>query len=496
MGDSNVEHEEARNAEKFEFWEKVLNSAKYVVAPMVDQSELAWRMLSRRYGAQLCYTPMLHASVFIRDEGYRKEALHSCPEDRPLIMQFCANDPNIFVEAAKLAEDCVDAIDLNLGCPQCIAKRGHYGAFLQDEWDLVYRILNHAVKSLKVPVTCKIRIFKDIDKTVKYAQMIEKAGVSLLTVHGRTREMKGVLTGIADWKYIKAVKQNVKIPVYANGNIQYMSDVERCLIETGVEGVMSAEGNLHNPALFHGIQPHIADMGEEYLDLVQQYPCPLSYVRGHLFKLWHHTLQVHIDLRMELAIAKTLDAIIDLNKQLRKRCDDDMKTSDGINDGILPFPHWICQPYIRPSPNKTEKDKQKKSLKRPLASIIEPDLNMEGLSKNQIKKRLRNPTAKFKIRDGPRPKKQYEKCVNCGNPKGLKCLFELCRACCKEKAHSLMADCPGHNLYFKSKEEKRLKWEAEQREKEKQESQELEQNVTELDLNTIPQKNDICKNKS
>ncbi|XP_039467500.1 tRNA-dihydrouridine(16/17) synthase [NAD(P)(+)]-like [Oreochromis aureus] len=455
----------------FEFWRKTLKEARYVVAPMVDQSELAWRLLSRRHGAQLCYTPMLHAQVFVRDANYRRENLYSevCEEDRPLITQFCANDPEVFLQAALLAQDYCDAIDLNLGCPQMIAKRGHYGVFLQDEWDLLEKMVSLANEKLKVPITCKIRVFKEVEKTVRYAQMLEKAGCQLLTVHGRTKDQKGAMTGIASWEHIKAVRQAVNIPVFANGNIQHLSDVERCIQETGVQGVMSAEGNLHNPALFEGRSPPVWEMAEEYLEVVKRYPpCTLSYVRAHLFKLWHHTLQIHQDLREELAKVKTLEGLADVSKQLRLRCQEEIakgKDSEDKESG-LPFPRWICQPYVRPVPKETvtNGNSQESVVKKTVCqkrALEDCDGSADTLSKNKQKKRSRNPKKNF----CPEQKPKYIKCEQCGNPKGNKCVFSLCRGCCKKKAYKEVADCPSHGLRFKTKAEKRKAEEKEQAER-------------------------------
>jgi tRNA-dihydrouridine synthase 1 len=202
-------------------------------------------------------------------------------------------------------------------------------------------------------VTCKIRIFPDIQKTIQYAKMLEEAGCQLLTVHGRVREQRGVNTGLADWNQIKAVKDHVKIPVIANGNVLHYDDIEKCLEYTGVEAVMTAEGNLHNPALFEkDVQYNVCSIAEEYLSLCSQYPTPISSVRAHLFKLWIKCLPYHTDLREDLAKAKKLTEIVTIASELKQRLKKEEeeyiaigKKSNRFEDDQLP--HWICQTYVR-----------------------------------------------------------------------------------------------------------------------------------------------------
>ncbi|XP_037545311.1 tRNA-dihydrouridine(16/17) synthase [NAD(P)(+)]-like [Nematolebias whitei] len=365
-----------------------------------------------------------------------------------------------------------------------IAKRGHYGVFLQDEWALLEKMVRLANERLSVPVTCKIRVFEEIEKTVRYAQMLEKAGCQLLTVHGRTKDQKGAMTGVASWEHIKAVRVAVNIPVFANGNIQHLSDVSRCIQETGVQGVMSAEGNLHNPALFEGRSPPVWEMAEEYLEMVKQYPpCSLSYVRAHLFKLWHHTLQIYQDLRDELAKVKTLEGLADVSKQLKQHCQEEIAEGKNGRENVsdLPFPHWICQPYVRPAPKQpiTNGTCQRSTVKQTVCQkrlLEDEDGAADTLSKNKQKKRSRNPNKNF----SPDQKPKYLKCEQCGNPKGNKCVFNLCRGCCKKKAFKEVADCPSHGLRFKTKAEKRKAEEEELRNNTRKESSVMELNSCSL----------------
>ncbi|CAL1693795.1 unnamed protein product [Somion occarium] len=423
----------------YEFYEKVLGSPKYIVAPMVDQSELAWRRLSRRYGGQLVYTPMINAKLFSENnrKAFREQQFNTAegeegsPEDRPLIVQFCANDPEQLLTSAKVVEPFCDAIDINLGCPQDIARRGCYGSFLQDEWDLIYRLVNTLHKNLSVPVTAKFRVFPTVEKTVEYAKMLESAGAQILTCHGRTRDQRGHNTGLADWEKIRAVKQAVSVPVFANGNILFHSDIERCLEATGADAVMSAEGNLYNPAVFApslasmpppvlppsdpntphprhwhiatdtGLHPAHTTLALEYLSIVKSLKTPTSNgaIKAHLFKLFRPALSRETDLRDRLGkmrvdrgkerecVEKWEEVVRELDARMRR---DAMDVNDKTIDelitidpatGLKILPHWVAQPYFRPLPpppgGQTLKKKEIKSESAPADSPM-TNVNMQS----------------------------------------------------------------------------------------------------------------------
>lgn len=227
----------------------------------------------------LAYTPMFHARLFDETPKYRESHFQSTVSaedpaphldgnpafDRPLFVQFCANDPDHLLAAARHAVPYCDAVDLNLGCPQGIARKGHYGAFLQEDQDLVFRLINNLHNNLPIPVTAKIRVLETKEQTLAYAQNVLNAGASIITVHGRRREQKGHLTGVADWSFIRYLREHLPkdTVIFANGNILQPGDVEKCLEATGADAVMSAEGNLSDPGIF-GSAPPVGEEGREY----------------------------------------------------------------------------------------------------------------------------------------------------------------------------------------------------------------------------------------
>lgn len=183
-------------------------------------------------------------------------------------------------------------------------------------------------------------------------------------------------------------------------------------------------------------------------------------------------LQIHQDLREDLAKVKNVEGLTEVSKQLRLRCQEEIARGKAAEEkeSSLPFPHWICQPYVRPPPKDllTNGNSQSTEVKRTVCqkrALEDSDGAADTLSKNKLKKRSRNPNKNF----CPEHKPKYIKCEQCGNPKGNKCVFNLCRGCCKKKAFKEVADCQSHGLRFKTKAEKQKAEEEKKKEEEEKE---------------------------
>lgn len=144
--------------------------------------------------------------------------------------------------------------------------------------------------------------------TLDLCRKIESCGASILTVHGRTKEQNKELVGQCNWDNIKLIKETMNIPVFANGGIYTFSDVEKCLSYTNVDGVMSSESLLENPALFYN-KGEIVDLDQlatEYLHLWKIWDnSNTGCLKAHLFKMLHSGLARYTDVRAKLGQART-----------------------------------------------------------------------------------------------------------------------------------------------------------------------------------------------
>ena len=189
-----------------------LGRPRYWLAPMVGQSEPAFRMLVRSLGAHICSTEMIDIGGYAKSAEYRAQfPFFDC--DRPLIVQLGGADRSSLVPAARLVEAAggCDAIEINAGCPQACARKGRYGAFLMDDPPTLCEMVQELRNAVSLPILVKIRVFAEHEPTVTLAKQLEAAGCSILTVHGRTRNQAGK-TGrqcrvLADWTKIAAVKR-------------------------------------------------------------------------------------------------------------------------------------------------------------------------------------------------------------------------------------------------------------------------------------------------
>lgn len=234
-----------------------------ILAPMAGITDLAFRKLCKECGAGLVETEMVSAkAIYYKDEKTLK-MINTEGEKRPISIQIFGNEPEIMAEATKFLNDKADIIDINMGCPAPKVVKNGDGSKLLLDLDLVYDIVHSVVQVSKVPVTVKIRMGWDEKHIVaiEAAKVIEKAGASAITIHGRTRLQ--FYSGNANWDIIKQVKEAVSIPVIGNGDVVDGESARKMFEETGVNGIMIGRATLGNPWIFNEVISYLN--GDEYI---------------------------------------------------------------------------------------------------------------------------------------------------------------------------------------------------------------------------------------
>ncbi|OQV24582.1 tRNA-dihydrouridine(20a/20b) synthase [NAD(P)+]-like [Hypsibius exemplaris] len=272
--------------------------------------ELHFRHLVRKWGCDVAFTPMITADSFVKSEKAREADFSTDPDDRPLIVQFGSSSPSDIVDAAEYIARVSDGIDINCGCPQKWAIAEKIGGYLLTHPDIIQDMivqLRNRIPDETFTKSIKIRIDPDIRKSVDLCQQLEAAGVSFITVHGRTLKQKNEP---ADWDAIKVIKDSVRIPVFANGDIKTSEDIVKVVADTGVDGVMSANGLLANPAMFSGHDVTPMECVQDWLDINERdKSCPFRVFHHHL--IWMTEKQMSKADRIKFSDFTTKEKVVD-----------------------------------------------------------------------------------------------------------------------------------------------------------------------------------------
>ncbi|MFA5164502.1 MAG: tRNA dihydrouridine synthase DusB [Candidatus Omnitrophota bacterium] len=230
-----------------------------ILAPMAGISDLPYRMLNRKAGAEFAFTEMVNARSLSYNNVKALELLGSAKGDRPLGVQLVGNEPEYINRAIeKLHRHKFDILDFNAACPERkVVAKGEGAALLKDLKKLK-RILKIFVRESKWPVTVKLRAGWDRNtiNARDAALHAEDAGVSAVFIHGRTRNQ--LYSGTVDYGIIKEVKDAVKIPVIGSGDVLSGPQAKKMFDETGCDGILIARGGLGNPWIFAEIEEYLA----------------------------------------------------------------------------------------------------------------------------------------------------------------------------------------------------------------------------------------------
>lgn len=234
------------------------------LAPMEDVTDMGFRLMCKRFGADMVYTEFVSSDALIRHVNKTQAKLTISDEERPVAIQIYGREVDAMVGAAKICEEAnPDILDINFGCPvKKVAGKGA-GSGMMRTPELMVEITKAVVDAVKIPVTVKTRLGWDNDSRiiVELAERLQDTGIQALTIHGRTRAQ--MYTGEADWTLIGAVKNNPRmhIPIIGNGDVTAPGICKRRFEETGVDAIMIGRGSIGCPWIFEDIR-HYLDTNE------------------------------------------------------------------------------------------------------------------------------------------------------------------------------------------------------------------------------------------
>ncbi|MBI5476029.1 MAG: tRNA dihydrouridine synthase DusB [Ignavibacteriales bacterium] len=228
------------------------------LAPMENVTDISFRLLCKKFGADIVYTEFVNSEGLIRNVVKTKNKMEFLPEERPIGIQIYGSLDSSMEQAARMAEELQpDLIDINAGCwVRKVSTRGAGAGLLKDTENL-YKIVNTVVKSVNLPVTVKTRLGWDENsiEIIDVSKMIEDAGAQAITIHCRTRSQGH--SGNPDYDWISKVKDVIKIPIIVNGGITTPQIAKSVFDSTQCDGVMIARGAINNPFIFREIKHFI-----------------------------------------------------------------------------------------------------------------------------------------------------------------------------------------------------------------------------------------------
>ena len=252
-----------------------------ILAPLAGITNLPFRLMAKEAGCGLVCSEMVSANGLVFKSQKTRQMLQSAPQEKPLSVQIFGTDPEIMADAAAIVESTgVDILDINFGCSvKKVVKTGS-GVALMKTPDTAEAVLKAVRKSIRIPMTIKIRTGWDRsgNQAINIARIAEGCGVDAIAVHPRTATQQ--FSGRADWSIIKVVKKTISIPVIGNGDIFSADDAVEMLTETGCDAIMIGRKAIGNPEIFSQVRSRMTGNEVVEEDLSKRFNRMLRYLNA------------------------------------------------------------------------------------------------------------------------------------------------------------------------------------------------------------------------